>query len=113
MPYGVKANVKAPHRFLRMGGLCWMLLLNPGWGGEKVMVRGTSRSGRQVDAWVDARDLTNFRPGWVPDVDARVNPPRMPFESRNAAQAWADAMNERFGCQPVREHAAKFGRPAA
>jgi hypothetical protein len=109
--YGVKANVKAPHKFLRMGGLCWMLLLNPGWGGEKVMVRGVSRGGRKVDTWVDSRDLTNFRAGWVPDNgwDKQQSPP-MPFDSREAAQAWADGMNECFGSQPVREHAAKFGR---
>ena len=108
MAYGVKANVKAPHRFLRMGGLCWMLLLNPGNGSEKVQVRGMSRSGRRVNTWIDARDLTNFRAGWFKEDPAKICP--MPFKSQDEAQAWADGMNERFGIQPVREHAAKFGR---
>lgn len=107
MAYGVKANVKAPHRFLRIGGLCWVLLTNPGGGGEKVMVRGTSRGGRKVDTWIDARDMQNFRTGWFPD--AKQYHFAFPFNSREEADAWAAGMNVRFGSQPVREHAAKFG----
>ena len=105
MPYGVKANIRAPHRFLRMGGLCWMRLLNPGWGGDKVMVYGITRSGRRAETWVDARDLTNFRAAWFMDPMHA-----MPFESRQAAEDWAAVMNERFASQPVRAHAAGFGR---
>ena len=108
MAYGVKANVKAPHKFLRMGGLCWVMLTNPGWGGEKVMVRGTSRGGRKVDTWVDSRDLKNFRAGWFSDSEEYRF--AIPFASREEAQAWADDMNKRFSSLPVREHAAKFGR---
>lgn len=100
--YGVKANMKAPHKFLRMGGLCWIKLTNPGWSGAKVMVRGTSRSGRKVDTWVDSRDLKNFRAGWFSDSqEYRL---AIPFGSREEAEAWAADMNERFGDQPVRAH---------
>lgn len=108
MPYGVKANVKAPHRFLRMGSLCWILLTNPGWGGERVMVRGISRGGRRVSTYVDARDLQNFRPGWFPDAVQYHG--AIPFESREEAAQWASTMNERFGEQAVRDHAAGYGR---
>lgn len=107
MNYGVKANIKAPHRFLRMGALCWVKLLNPGNGGDRILVRGLSRGGRAVESWVDSRDLTNFRSAWISGPDQA-----MPFDSRAAAETWAVAMNSRFGLSPVREHAARHGRPA-
>ena len=78
-------------------------------GGERVMVRGTSRSGRKVDTWVDSRDLKNFRAGWFSDSEEYRF--AIPFASRDEAQAWADNMNRPFGAQPVREHAKNFGRP--
>lgn len=116
MPYGVKANVKAPHRFLRFGGLCWVSLTNPGWAGAKIDVIGMSRGGRKVNTWVDARDLTNFRAGWTRPFDASYwagrpsySPYPMTWDTREEAQAWADGMNEIYGSQPVRPHAAAYG----
>lgn len=116
MPYGVKANVRAPHRFLRYGGLCWVSLTNHGVGGAKIEVIGMSRGGRKVNTWVDARDLTNYRAGWIREFDpydyaGRDSYPAVPipWDSRKQAQRWADGMNETFGSQPVRPHAAAFG----
>lgn len=107
LDWGVKANIKAPHRFMRHGALVWVYLANPGWAGERVMVRGLSRGGRWVQTWIDARDLANFRAGWThQDLGAL-------WPTRDDAQAWADSMNERFGEQPARPHAAAFGRPGA
>lgn len=104
MAYGIKCNVKAPHRFLRMGALCWMRNTNQGWYNERFPVLGTSRGGRIVDTWVDARDLTNFRPGFVFKENERVD-----WLTRDEAQAMCDDLNARFGSQPVRPHAADFG----
>ena len=104
MAYGVKANIRAPHRFLRFGALCWVTLLNNGWGNERLMVTGLSRSGRRVESWVDARDLHNWRAGWFPDHGEPI-----PFDSREDAEAFAEAMNELYASQPVRPHAAARG----
>lgn len=110
MPFGVKANVKAPHRFLRSGAVCWVRLANQGNGGERLYVRGMSRSGRVVSTWVDARDLHNFRPAWVQPSTGYWH--SMPFDTKEQAQAWADQMNAMYGQTPVREHARQFGRVA-
>lgn len=107
--FGVKANVRAPHRFLRFGALCWLVLTNPGGGNDRFQVRGMSRGGRMVETWVDARDLTNYRAGWVHDDAQDV----FPFETREAAQEWADAMGACYAADPVRPHAAAFGKPPA
>ena len=106
MPFGVKANVKAPHRFLRSGAVCWVRLANQGNGGERLYVRGMSRSGRVVSTWVDARDLHNFRPAWLHDSDPYWY--AIPFDTREEAQAWANTMNMHYGGQPIRPHAMQF-----
>jgi hypothetical protein len=110
MPFGVKANIKAPHKFMRMGALCWVTLSNPGGGNDRFEVMGLSRGGRTVTTWIDARDLKNFRAGWIQDGEYPEQP-RLSFGTRESAQDWADGLNERFGAQPVRPHAAGFGRP--
>lgn len=118
MTYAVKANVRAPHRFLRHGALCWVINTNPGGGSDKIEVWAMSRSGRKVVTWVDARDLGNYRAGYIPAADAEgpiPSPGERPaaaFPTREAAQAWADAMNKAFAAAPVRPYAAAFGRPA-
>ncbi len=109
MAYGVKCNIRAPHRFMRMGALCWLSLPNPGWGNERFEVTGMSRSGRMVTTWIDARDLTNFRAGWIPDNEYPALR-RFPFDSKEAAQEWADAIGATYSLGPVRPHAASFGR---
>lgn len=109
MAYGVKANIKAPHRFLRMGSLCWLSLPNPGGGADRIMVVGMSRGGRKATTWVDSRDLNNFRPGWISNPDAM--PYRHTFQSKEDAQDWSDSMSHRYGEQPVRAVAARHGRP--
>lgn len=108
MPYGVKCNVRAPHKFLRFGALCWVENTNAGSANERFQVCGMSRGGRVVSTWVDAMDVDRYRAGFL-YADQTKDMPRFPFDSREAAQAWADDMNTRFGSQPVREHAAAFG----
>lgn len=63
-----------------------------------------------------ARDLTNFRAGWTRPFDASYwagrpsySPYPMTWDTREEAQAWADGMNEIYGSQPVRPHAAAYG----
>jgi hypothetical protein len=92
-----------------MGALCWVLL-STGDGGERILVRGTSRSGRQVKTWINALDLTNFRAGWTTGkgMGLEHNSTPMSFDSRDDAQHWAGGMNKHFGRQPVRKHAAEF-----
>lgn len=116
MPYGVKANIRAPHRYMRFGALVWISNCNYGNAQEKLQVVGLSRGGHKSITWVDARDLGNFRAGWFPDQQSTANDgDKEGFESREQAEALAKSMQQRFGDQPVREHAAKFGaanRPA-
>ena len=93
MSWGVKANVRE-HKYLRLGALCWLHLPNEGWGNNRIMVRGLSRSGRTIELWVNPRNLKNYRAGWA------LGDPilgKFPFDSREAAQKWADSMNERYG----------------
>lgn len=111
MAFGVKMNVRAPHRYLRMGGLCWLYNTNNGWGNERFMVVGMSRGGRRVETWIDARDVHNLRAGWIDDRGL-LGKWRYPFDTREEAQAWADAINAAYCSGPVREHAAGFGRQA-
>jgi hypothetical protein len=105
MPYGVKANVKAVHRFLRLGALCWVVLPNPGNAGEKLNVLGMSRGGRKVCCWVSAIDLENFRPGWFMETSTSKV---IPFHSKEVADDWCNYMNETYGNRPVRHHALQF-----
>jgi len=108
MPYGVKANVRAPHRFLRFGALCWLANTNSGSGNERFQVSGMSRDGRIVQTWIDARDLENFRAGWFPEGREGS---KFPFDTREQAQEWAEAVAGAYSSDPVRPHAASFGRP--
>lgn len=104
--YGIKCNVRAPHRFMRMGALCWLVNRNPGGGGDRVEVVGMSRAGRIVHTWIDSRDLTNFRVAYASD-------------ERKAMQCWpheelvklAASLQERWGGGSIRLHAAAHGRP--
>ena len=105
MPFGIKANIRAPHKFYRFGALCWITLQNPGGGSERIEVAGMSRGGRVVRAWVDARDLDNYRAGWLPD-----GAPHAWYESKEQAQNYATGMNKAFGSQTVRPHAAGFSQ---
>lgn len=109
MPYGVKANVKAPHRFMRMGALCWLHLTNNGNGQDKIQIVGLSRGGRKVETWIDSRDLANFRPGWIPE-DPHYELRKFPFDTKEEAQEYCDFMNKKYGDQPVRDHAMSFSR---
>lgn len=107
--YGVKCNVRAPHRFMRFGALCWVHLTNPGGGNDRIQVVGLSRGGREVTTYIDTRDLHNFRPGWIPDDPPFPQSNRFPWDTREAAQAWCDAVNASYAGDPVRPHAASFG----
>lgn len=95
--WGVRANVKWIHRFLRRGARVLILNPNGGGGGESVFVRGIARGGRQVHIWVRAVDLENFRGAWVPTEEGRL------FETREKADEWAKRMNETYGNLPHRE----------
>jgi hypothetical protein len=107
--YGVKANVRAPHKYLRMGALCWVSLTNAGGGNDRITVLGMSRGGRMVRTYVDARDLNNYRAGWHPGENFPYDTWKFTWPSKDEAQSWADAMNATYGQQDVRPHAAKFG----
>lgn len=100
MAYGIKMNVKAPHRFLRMGALCWLNEPNLGCGSERIRIWGMSRGGRMVQAWVNPRDLHTYRVGYVCDppiaTPATPLPRRFSFHTREEAAAWAVSMNTRF-----------------
>lgn len=43
------------------GALAYVILTNPGWGGERVMILVRSRGGRWVEKWENTRRLGNFR----------------------------------------------------
>lgn len=59
--FGIKCNVKVPHKFLRMGALCWVLQNK----GDRLYVRGISRNGGTCETWINARPyLHNFRAGF-------------------------------------------------
>jgi len=90
MTYGVKMNVRAVHRFLRLGSLCWVQNTNNGWGNDRFLVLGISRGGRRVETWVNARDVTNARAGWIPEES-----PAFPFDSREHADRFAAQVNAR------------------
>jgi hypothetical protein len=108
--FGVKANVRAPHRFLRFGALVWLTLPNPGSGHERICVAGLSRGGRRVATYVDARDLHNYRPGWIANSPPFPDSPVLfPFDTREKAQAFCDYMNATFAAGDVRPHAAEHG----
>ena len=92
MSFGVKMNVRARHKFLRMGGLCWLVNTNIGWANERFIIWGMSRGGRNVETWVDARDVHKLRPGWIADNDQR----RFPFDTKEQAQRWADVVGTRY-----------------
>ncbi len=64
-----------------------------------------SRNGRKVATWIDARDLTNFRAGWIKDDPTQYI---FPFDTRQEAQDLSDSMNQRFGEQQIRPHALAF-----
>ncbi len=103
MAYGVKANIKATHRFLRLGSLCWIYLLNPGWANTKLQIIGRTRSGRLVETWIDSRDLENFRAGWL-----REGLNAYDFGTKEQAKLFAESMQRRFGAQEVRPHAQAY-----
>lgn len=118
MPYGVKANIRAPHRFMRMGALCWIANLNPGSSGERLEVIGLSRGGRKVLTWILAADLTDFRVGWVPERPTFIQKSTHrsagqcfahSFPTRENAETWASVLTQ-WSSNPVRSHAAAFGQ---
>jgi hypothetical protein len=98
--YGIKCNVRAVHRFLRIGALCWVVNTNPGGGADHIEVFAMSRGGRMVKTWVDTRDLTNFRAAWAPD-HIRRNAVGMTKED---AEGWAASVQEKYGAQQLRAH---------
>lgn len=102
--WGVKANMRGAHRFIRLGAKC-LLLGHPQWR-ESVEVRALSRSGRTVSAWVSPRDLENFRPEWISPVERNGRQTTgLLFRAREEAQAWADEMNAEYGSKPLRRSA--------
>jgi hypothetical protein len=103
--YGIKCNVRAPHRFMRMGALCWVTNINPGSAGEHVEVIGLSRGGRAVSPWMDARDLDNFRVGSTLDERRFLR-----GRSLDELQAIAADLQNRWSSGPVRPHAAAHGK---
>jgi len=108
--FSIKCNVKAPHRFMRMRALCWILNINQGGGGDRVEVEGITRGGRRCQrTWVDSRDLTNFRAAWIPDHIRKRCHCAM---TKKQAESLAKMLNERYGDKPIREHAASFGLPS-
>lgn len=103
--YGIKANIRAPHRFMRMGALCWIVNTNPGSGGENVEVVGMSRGGRTVRTWISARDLTNFRVAWAHDESNSLHE-----SDREKLKGVAALLSAEWASKPVRAHAAAYGK---
>lgn len=84
--WGVKANIAEPRSAMRTGALVWVVLTNPGWGGDRLCVLARSRGGRLIETWIGTKRLTNFRAAWVPEhLRGRVSP----FETREKAEQWA------------------------
>jgi hypothetical protein len=65
-----------------------------------------------VTTWIDSRDLTKFRAGWIQNDPAYPSSLQFPFSTKEEAQQWAEGMNLAYGDQPVREYAANFGGKA-
>lgn len=57
----IACNYLAPVSPVSAGALCYVSLLNPGNGHDRIKILARSRSGRWVQKWEDRRRLTNFR----------------------------------------------------
>ena len=93
--WGVHCNVAEPRKASRTGAKAWIMLCNPGWGGERLEILVRSRGGREIVIWEARKHLKDFRAGWVPEHLRRSWGARhvMTWSTREEAQAWADTMN--------------------
>ena len=88
MEWGVKANLAEPRSAMRTGALVWVVLTNPGWGGERLCVLARSRGGRLITTWIGTKRLTNLRAAWMPEhLRKRCHT----WETKEAAAQWAAA----------------------
>jgi hypothetical protein len=62
----IACNYAIATRVCSEGALCFVLDLNPGSGGERLMIRARSRGGKWVTKWEARHRLHNFRFKTVP-----------------------------------------------
>jgi hypothetical protein len=65
----VACNFAVPTKIAAKGALCFVLLSNPGWGNERIVVLIRSRGGRWIRKWERIDRLTNFRVKTVVSAD--------------------------------------------
>lgn len=106
--WGIQCNVRAPHRYMRFGAKCIVVNTNPGSAGEHMEVFGMTRGGRKTRTWMDARDLTNYRPVWIGHRTDFNGECARKYETKEVAEEWAASFQERYGSGPMRDT-----RPAA
>jgi hypothetical protein len=69
------------------GALCYVTLLNPGNGHERIKILARSRSGRWIEKWEDTRRLSNFR--------LKTLPPEHPLHADERIWSAVDPLLER------------------
>ncbi len=65
----VACNYAVATKIASKGALCYVLLDNPGWGNNRIVILARSRGGRWVNQWERIDRLTNFRRKTVVDAD--------------------------------------------
>lgn len=65
----VACNFAVATKIASKGSLCYVLLDNPGWGNNRIVVLVRSRGGRWVNQWERVDRLTNFRMKTVVEAD--------------------------------------------
>lgn len=97
----LKANMKAPHKFIRRGALCWVTFTNPGSAGDKIKVLCISKGGRTVHTFTSAQDLCNFRAAFAPEhIRKHLT---YSLQTKEYFTEVAESFNERYGNQPIRD----------
>lgn len=96
--FTIKANIRVPHRFLRMNTKCIII----GGNDDKSMlwVIAVSRSGRKVETWVNAFDLGNYIPHWIKAEFGYG----YCYETREEAKEVCDYLQSTFANKPIRQH---------
>lgn len=76
--YAIACNYTMATKTATKGTKAYVILSNPGNGGDRVQIRFRSRGGRWISKWEDTRRLGNFRRKTIPP------------ESRDYEHAWPD-----------------------
>lgn len=102
----IACNFAVPISECPLGGLAYVIDLNPGSGGASVRLYARTRSGRWIDKWERRHRLCNFRVKTIPAANARLYTSLWTdkLERKEALQGWAKCYTEWAECE--RKHRA-------